>query len=222
MPENKADNQSGETVFILKLMRILKLTAGIGCIVLALFFLLGVVSSLLSDFADDAVLCAIPAFLFGMVGWILISKRKGPVSMKSRATLGGFMLLLGYFIFAVVIPGLVAARYVSNQNACVNNLRQLEAAENEWTLENGKTNGTPVTANDITPYIQLDSKGQLPKCPQGGTYILGRVGEDVRCSLGTSDWPYRHVLDDTNGFTYWENIKGAYATLFGLHDPRKP
>lgn len=188
---------------------------------LGLFFLFAVVSYLLSDFSDGAIFFAIPTVLFGMVGWLLISKRNVPMSWKSKAAITGFVVLLGYFFIVVLIPGLVEARYVGNSNACVNNLRELVAAKNEWALENGKTNGTEVTANDITPYVQLDSKGRLPKCPQGGTYIIGRVGEEVQCSLGISDWPYRHVLSDTN-FDGWTNFKEAYATLFGFHDPRKP
>jgi len=121
----------------------------------------------------------------------------------------------------VGIPDLVAATYESSQNACINNLRQLQAAKTEWALETGATNGTLVTESDITPYIQLDSKGRIPKCPAGGTYIFGRVGEDVRCSIGTSDWPNNHTLSDTNDFTWRDNFKCAYHVLFGLRHPKK-
>lgn len=203
-------------------MRIIKLIIGIACIVVGLYFTFGVISCLLSDGVPEAAFCTIPATLFTMIGLLLVAKRKGPMSMKSKAAMAVFMFLLGYFIFVILIPGFVAVKYVSNRNDCVNNLRQLQAAKNEWALENGIANGTLVAANDITPYIQLDSRGQLPKCPAGGTYILGRVGEDVKCSIGTSDWPYRHTLSDTNDFSWWTNLKEAYATLLGLHHPQNP
>ena len=41
----------------------------------------------------------------------------------------------------------------SRRNACINNLRQIDAAKNEFALEKGKKNGDPVTATDIAPYI---------------------------------------------------------------------
>jgi hypothetical protein len=203
-------------------MRHIKLIIGIGCCILGLYFAFGMLSFLLSGFTSAAAYCAIPAALFCAVGLLLVLKRKGRWSVADKAIMVVLTVLLGCFIIIVLVPDCVAARYTSNQNSCVNNLRQLQAAKEEWSLENGITNGTLVTANDLTPYIQLDSHGQLPKCPDGGTYIFGRVGEDVKCSIGTSDWPYRHVLSDTNYFDRWTSFKEAYATLFGFHNPRKP
>lgn len=66
------------------------------------------------------------------------------------------------------------------RNECINNLRQIDGAKNEWALENGKPKGTPVTAADIAPYIR---GGVLPKCPAGGTYTIGKVGEPPTCSV---------------------------------------
>jgi hypothetical protein len=59
-------------------------------------------------------------------------------------------------------------------------------------LVNGKTNGV-VTENDIKIYIKLDAKGNLPKCPSGGTYTIGKIGDKPTCSLGTTVTP-AHVL----------------------------
>ncbi len=66
------------------------------------------------------------------------------------------------------------------RDACINNLRQIDGAKNEWALEKGKANGTPVTAADIAPYLQ---GGALPKCPGGGTYTIGKIGEKPTCSI---------------------------------------
>lgn len=173
------------------------------------------------SFGDVNFWAIIFAVIMSYAGWLLISKRKSQMSVAGKIYLGVIFIFLCGWIIAFFIPGLVYMEYSSSQDSCVNNLRQLQAAKEEWALENGKTNGTLATAADLTPYVQLDSKGNLPKCPAGGTYIFGCVGEDVRCSIGNSDWPYRHVLNDTNGFTWWENFKEAYATLFGLHHVRK-
>jgi hypothetical protein len=91
---------------------------------------------------------------------------------------------------------------VPGEKACINNLRQIDAAKNEWALEhNAKSNGV-VTIKDIRPYIErernnpfikLDAKGNLPKCPSGGVYTIGKIGEPPACSLGTTVTP-AHVL----------------------------
>jgi hypothetical protein len=78
---------------------------------------------------------------------------------------------------------------VSQRNACINNLRQIDAAKNEWALEKGKANGAPVTEDDIKPYIKLDANGNLPKCPDGGTYTIGKVGEKPTCSIPGHELP---------------------------------
>ena len=71
----------------------------------------------------------------------------------------------------------------SQRNACINNLRQLDAAKNQWALEKGKTTGAAATEADIKPYIKLDAAGNLPKCPAGGKYTIGKVGENPVCSI---------------------------------------
>jgi len=99
------------------------------------------------------------------------------------------------FLTIVGVPRWVNAHSTSASNACVNNLRQFDGAKNEWALENGKTNGAICTAVDIKGYVQLTAQGRLPSCPQGGRYIFGKVGEPVRCSLGTNIIP-PHVLPE--------------------------
>ena len=78
---------------------------------------------------------------------------------------------------------------ISQRNACINNLRQIDAAKNEFALEKGKANGTPVTEDDIKPYIKLDADGNLPKCPSGGIYTIGKVGEKPICSIPGHELP---------------------------------
>jgi len=79
--------------------------------------------------------------------------------------------------------GSASSSKISQRNACINNLRQLDAAKNQFALEKGKTNGDTVTEADIKPYIKLDAAGNLPKCPAGGKYTIGKVGENPACSI---------------------------------------
>jgi hypothetical protein len=79
---------------------------------------------------------------------------------------------------AIAIPNFVKARTVSQENACINNLRQLDAAKNEWALEKGKKAGDVPTKEDLLPYLR-----SWPVCPSGGTYSINAVGEPPICSV---------------------------------------
>jgi hypothetical protein len=93
-----------------------------------------------------------------------------------------------FIIFQVANPKNWGGSHTSPANACINNMRQIDAAINQWALENTKTNGTVVTENDIKPYIKLNSKSNVPGCPSGGKYIYGKVGDipQITCSLSTA------------------------------------
>lgn len=65
-------------------------------------------------------------------------------------------------------------------NSCINNLRQLDGAKEQWMYENHKATNDVPTMKEILPYIYI--KGGL-KCPHGGVYSLGRAGEPSRCSI---------------------------------------
>jgi hypothetical protein len=99
------------------------------------------------------------------------------------------------FIVWIAIPNFNHDGHNSPTLRCINNLRQIDGAINEWAMENGKTNGVIVTGNDIKPYLKLGPDGQLPKCPMGGKYVLGKIGvyPHVTCSLGTAVIP-AHAL----------------------------
>jgi cell division septation protein DedD len=81
---------------------------------------------------------------------------------------------------AVVVPSFVRARNTSASNACVMHLLQIAGAKEQWVTENHRTTNDVVSWSNIKPYL---SYKQVPQCPDGGTYILGRVGEAPRCSL---------------------------------------
>ena len=85
---------------------------------------------------------------------------------------------------AVVLPIFIRARSTSAQNACINNLGQIEGAKQQWALENKKIASDVPSWADVQAYLGRGTRGEIPKCPQGGTYILGRVGESPGCSIG--------------------------------------
>jgi prepilin-type N-terminal cleavage/methylation domain-containing protein len=87
---------------------------------------------------------------------------------------------------AIAIPNFVKARATSQANACINNLRQMDAAVNQFALERGKKSTDSVTyPDDLTAYIKLNSAGSIPPCPAGGTYDTTVVSSKPTCSLST-------------------------------------
>src|SRR2546429_5803805 len=55
---------------------------------------------------------------------------------------------------AIAIPNFVRARTTAQMNACINNLRQIDGAIQQWALEQKKdTTATPAEA-DVTPYLK--------------------------------------------------------------------
>jgi DNA repair exonuclease SbcCD ATPase subunit len=69
-----------------------------------------------------------------------------------------------------------------NANACINNLRLIDAAKQQWALENKKLSTDTPTMDDLRPYIGRGPNGDLPVCPDGGVYTVGTVGERPTCS----------------------------------------
>ncbi len=81
---------------------------------------------------------------------------------------------------AVAIPNFVKARGGPHRAyGCFSILRQIDGAKDQWALENKKSVGTPVVASEVDAYI----KSGAPKCPNGGTYTYGAVGETPKCSI---------------------------------------
>jgi len=65
---------------------------------------------------------------------------------------------------AIAIPNFVRARTQSQMNACINNLRQIDGAIQQWALENKKDPTAAVVEADVTPYLKSSVV-----CPSGGT-----------------------------------------------------
>ena len=68
----------------------------------------------------------------------------------------------------------------AQRNICINNLRQIDAAKQQWALENSKTDDAIPTALELLPFLQ---DNQFPMCPSGGTYTINAVAVPPACSV---------------------------------------
>jgi prepilin-type N-terminal cleavage/methylation domain-containing protein len=111
---------------------------------------------------------------------------------KAGFTLVEIMIVVAIIglLAAIAIPNFVKARATSQANACINNMRQIDGAAQQWALERGQSTGAAISyPNDLTPYIKLNSASSIPPCPAGGTYKDAVVGGSPTCSLSNSVTP---------------------------------
>jgi type II secretory pathway pseudopilin PulG len=85
---------------------------------------------------------------------------------------------------AIAIPSFMKARTTSQQKACINNLRQIEAGKEQWALAEKQAQGATPPDTAIDEYMKA-----TPECPAGGTYDYDVIGTDASCTI-TSPLPH--------------------------------
>src|SRR6266550_5611519 len=108
---------------------------------------------------------------------------KTKTSRKAGFTLVEIMIVVAIIglLAAIAIPNFIRARTTSQKNACINNLRQIDGAIQQWALENKKDAAATVAFTDISPYLK-----NSVICPSGGTafsdsYTLATVADKPIC-----------------------------------------
>src|SRR2546425_13344787 len=76
-------------------------------------------------------------------------------SRKSGFTLVEIMIVVAIIglLAAIAIPNFIKARTTSQMNACINNLRQIDGAVQEWALEQKKGHDSTAENSEIKPYL---------------------------------------------------------------------
>ncbi len=99
---------------------------------------------------------------------------------KSGFTLVEIMIVVAIIglLAAIAIPSFMKARTTSQKNACINNLRQMEAAKEQWALETKQTQGVSADTTACLGYMKA-----TPVCPAGGTYDWQTIGTNATCTI---------------------------------------
>jgi prepilin-type N-terminal cleavage/methylation domain-containing protein len=96
---------------------------------------------------------------------------------------------------AIAIPNFVRARTTSQTNMCIDNLRMIDAAKQQWALEHGAVSTTTPQGTDIQPYLGRGN-GELPVCPidPQQSFPTSYTMENCQTSPVCQILPATHVL----------------------------
>ena len=131
--------------------------------------------------------------------------------MKKGFTLVEIMIVVAIIglLAAIAIPSFMKARTTSQKNACINNLRQVESAKDQYAVEHGGTNGALIgteAAAGVWTCLVGAATGYIksyPACPASASanakglatrsfddYIASAIGTSPSCRVDVAT----HVL----------------------------
>jgi prepilin-type N-terminal cleavage/methylation domain-containing protein len=114
------------------------------------------------------------------------------INRQSGFTLVEIMIVVAIIalLAALAVPSFLQTRSVAHKNVCVDNLRQIDNALQQWALEQKKTGNSAVSFSDISSYLK-----RSVVCPSGGknfedSYLITTVLGGALCNKS----PTTHLL----------------------------
>jgi len=80
---------------------------------------------------------------------------------------------------AIAIPSFMKSRSEARKSTCVNNLRLIDHAKEQWATTNNKNNGDNCASTDVDDYMKGNT---MPACPSSGTYAVNAIGTNPSCT----------------------------------------
>lgn len=105
-----------------------------------------------------------------------------------------FIAILG-ILAAIAIPNFLMARGKAQAKMCINNLSYIEQVKQMYADENGLVSGSTIPSEgnngkddgDGIPDVLEKYFDTAPRCPSGGKYNIGAIGEKPTCSIGDNN-----------------------------------
>jgi len=98
------------------------------------------------------------------------------------------VLIIG-ILLAIALPNFMHARDTSRTNSCINNLREIADAKDQWAMDNKEPDTAVPASTDLAPtYVKV-----FPTEPMNGTYTIGAMSAPPTCSNSALG----HVLPET-------------------------
>ena len=106
----------------------------------------------------------------------VVKKNTIPHTQTSGFTLLELMIILAIIglLASITIPNMIRARSTAQISDCINNLRQVDTAVQEWAIEANAGIGLPVTSDDIRPFLGRGASGSIQTvyCPADVTKLF--------------------------------------------------
>ncbi|WFB36760.1 hypothetical protein P3T73_03165 [Kiritimatiellota bacterium B12222] len=111
----------------------------------------------------------------------LFLQHQQPLQVKVY-TLTGFMtpIIIIWNRVTRILPEVLISREDRNRKTCMNHLRLISAASDQWAIENNMPGNVVPEEEHIVPYMR---EGKMPTCPEGGVYELNTLNESPVCSI---------------------------------------
>ena len=88
------------------------------------------------------------------------------------------VMIIG-ILLAIAVPSMFNASERARANACRANLRQIQAAKEQWAMAtNQRATATPAWDDLVPTFMQ-----QQPSCPSGGNYTIGNMSTNPTCDI---------------------------------------
>ena len=123
---------------------------------------------------------------------------KNKIRENTGFTLVEIMIVVAIIglLASIAIPNFAHSRQTAQTATCISNLRYIDAAKQEWALEQRKQNTDTPLGSDLQPYLGRTAAGSLPTCPVDGaqtfatSYAPQSVGAKAVCLIV----PASHIL----------------------------
>ncbi|MDD5428097.1 MAG: prepilin-type N-terminal cleavage/methylation domain-containing protein [Candidatus Omnitrophica bacterium] len=85
---------------------------------------------------------------------------------------------------SIAIPNFFRMSSVSKKTVCINNMKKITAAVEQWAIDNNVSASTAIDAQQESYIYDNYLRGGKPACPSGGEYVINPAGSNpqVQCT----------------------------------------